>query len=176
MGVARAAVRKLEQELGITPKQVDINRFKFLTRLHYWAADVVTHGKNSPWGEHEIDYILFYHLKQGETLNIKPNPEEVDEVKWVSLEQLESQLGDDTLKDKDGMKMIWSPWFRIIVERFLAPLWWKDLKLTIRTDKFQDNKIHRFDCTPEHFGGAGKAEAWLNNIDQDQGAEEAKEG
>jgi hypothetical protein len=24
------------------------------------AADVVTHGPESPWGEHEIDYILFY--------------------------------------------------------------------------------------------------------------------
>jgi isopentenyl-diphosphate delta-isomerase len=60
MGTKRAAIRKLDHELGIAPSSLDINGFKFLTRLHYWAADVVTHGAASPWGEHEIDYILFY--------------------------------------------------------------------------------------------------------------------
>jgi len=58
-GAKAAAIRKLEHELGITSPKVNIENFKFLTRLHYWAADVLTHGKNSPWGEHEIDYILF---------------------------------------------------------------------------------------------------------------------
>ena len=51
MGVKRAAVRKLKHELGIEPGQVPLEKFKFLTRLHYWAADVVTHGPASPWGE-----------------------------------------------------------------------------------------------------------------------------
>lgn len=60
MGTKRAAIRKLDHELGIAPESIDINGFKFLTRLHYWAADVVTHGGDSQWGEHEIDYILFY--------------------------------------------------------------------------------------------------------------------
>jgi isopentenyldiphosphate isomerase len=41
-GVKRAAIRKLKHELGIEPEQLDINAFKFLTRLHYWAADVVS--------------------------------------------------------------------------------------------------------------------------------------
>ena len=58
-GAKAAAVRKLEHELGIKSPKVQIKNFKFLTRLHYWAADVLTHGKKSPWGEHEIDYILF---------------------------------------------------------------------------------------------------------------------
>lgn len=40
-----------------------MSKFKFLTRLHYWAADVVTHGPESEWGEHEIDYILFIQGK-----------------------------------------------------------------------------------------------------------------
>ena len=31
-----------------------LEKFKFLTRLHYWAADVVTHGVASPWGEVSI--------------------------------------------------------------------------------------------------------------------------
>lgn len=58
-GVKNAAVRKLAHELGISAEDVPIDAFKFLTRLHYYAADVVTHGPNAPWGEHEIDYILF---------------------------------------------------------------------------------------------------------------------
>lgn len=58
-GVKNAAVRKLDHELGISLEDVPIDSFKFLTRLHYYAADAVTHGPNSPWGEHEIDYILF---------------------------------------------------------------------------------------------------------------------
>jgi isopentenyldiphosphate isomerase len=57
--VKRAAVRKLLHELGIPASDVPLAKFKFLTRLHYWAADTVTHGPQSPWGEHEIDYILF---------------------------------------------------------------------------------------------------------------------
>lgn len=42
MGVKHAAIRKLDHELGITG--LDVTKFKFLTRLHYWAADTVTHG------------------------------------------------------------------------------------------------------------------------------------
>ena len=66
MGVKRAAVRKLAHELGIDASEVPLENFKFLTRLHYWAADSVTHGPDSPWGEHEIDYVLFI---QGFTWN-----------------------------------------------------------------------------------------------------------
>ena len=46
-GVRRAAVRKLDQELGIKSSQVPIDDFKFLTRIHYKAP---SDGK---WGEHE---------------------------------------------------------------------------------------------------------------------------
>jgi isopentenyldiphosphate isomerase len=43
-GVKNAAIRKLDHELGIPAKELPIEKFKFLTRLHYWAADTVTHG------------------------------------------------------------------------------------------------------------------------------------
>ena len=43
-GVKNAAVRKLDHELGIPANELPLNKFKFLTRLHYWAADTVTHG------------------------------------------------------------------------------------------------------------------------------------
>ena len=87
-GAKAAAVRKLKHELGIDSKDVTIKKFKFLTRLHYWAADVLTHGPESPWGEHEIDYILFIKV------NVKcvPNPEEVMDTKYVSLDELRGMM------------------------------------------------------------------------------------
>lgn len=45
IGAKNAAVRKLNHELGIPPDQLPLDKFKFLTRLHYWAADTITHGK-----------------------------------------------------------------------------------------------------------------------------------
>ena len=53
-------MRKLKHELGI--EGLDVSQFKFLTRLHYWAADTITHGPSAEWGEHEIDYILFVQV------------------------------------------------------------------------------------------------------------------
>lgn len=39
--------------------------------------------------------------------------------------------------------LTWSPWFRIIADKFL-PQWWEDLETTLKTDKFVDvETIHR---------------------------------
>jgi isopentenyl-diphosphate delta-isomerase len=46
-GVKRAAQRKLDHELGIKAAQVPLEKFRFLTRIHYKAAS------NEKWGEHE---------------------------------------------------------------------------------------------------------------------------
>jgi isopentenyl-diphosphate delta-isomerase len=132
IGVKRAAVRKLQQELGIEPSQLPLDSFKFLTRLHYCAADD-TDPEPGCWGEHEIDYILFAQVD----VDLKPNPEEVDSVKYVELEELQAMMDPSS-----GLR--WSPWFRIIASRFL-PNWWSDLHTTIHTDKFRDGVIHRFD-------------------------------
>ena len=149
-GVKSAAIRKLHQELGIDAKEVPMEKFKFLTRLHYWAADVVTHGKDSVWGEHEIDYILFIQCN----VTCKPNPEEVQSFKYVSQSELLAMM--DPSKG-----VLWSPWFRIIAETFLSK-WWKDLNITLTTQTFVDVKtIYRFDPSEEHMGGKGKAGKWL---------------
>ncbi|TFJ85925.1 hypothetical protein NSK_002745 [Nannochloropsis salina CCMP1776] len=134
-GVKRAAIRKLQHELGIPSLQVPLRKFKFLTRLHYWAADAVTHGPAAEWGEHEIDYVLFIQVP---TVTLRPNPDEVNSVKFVSLPELQEMMHPSS-----GLR--WSPWFRIIAERFL-PLWWADLKLTLRTNTYFDpTTIHRFE-------------------------------
>jgi len=150
-GVKLAAIRKLKHELGIEEEQVKIDQFKFLTRLHYWAADTVTHGKQSPWGEHEIDYVLFIQAD----VDCKPNPDEVDGIKYVTLSELQKMM-------EPSSGLLWSPWFRIIVERFLEP-WWKDLDTTLNTDKLVDVKtIHRFDPPAIHQGGLGNAGPFLD--------------
>ncbi|KAL3914027.1 MAG: hypothetical protein SGILL_006262 [Bacillariaceae sp.] len=150
IGAKNAAVRKLWHELGIPAKELPIEKFKFLTRLHYWAADTVTHGKDSPWGEHEIDYVLFFTIKSKAELTVNPHPDEVDAYKWVTREVLVDMMNDKSL--------LFSPWFRLICKKWLLDSWWKELDTTMTTDKYCDYVgIHRFDPPTEHLGGLGKA-------------------
>lgn len=139
-GVRRAAVRKLDQELGIQSSQVPIDDFKFLTRIHYKAP---SDGK---WGEHEgksdqawrtvrkleglcgyhqllvpihadtttVDYILF--IKADVDLNINPN--EVRDSCFVTQEELKAMFQDKSLK--------FTPWFKLICETMLFE-WWSHL-------------------------------------------------
>jgi len=68
-------------------------------------------------------------------VDVTPNPEEVADFKYVSLETLRSMMDPAS-----GLK--WSPWFRIIVEKLLEP-WWLDLDATLTTDKHVDvTSIH----------------------------------
>ncbi|EED16962.1 isopentenyl-diphosphate delta-isomerase [Talaromyces stipitatus ATCC 10500] len=104
-GVKRAAVRKLDQELGIKAEQVPLDKFKFLTRIHYLAP---SDGK---WGEHEIDYILFIQAD----VDINPNPNEVQDTKYVTPEDLKSMFANPALK--------FTPWFKLICNTMLFE-WW----------------------------------------------------
>lgn len=61
VGAKNAAVRKLNHELGIPPAELPIQNFKFLTRLHYWAADTITHGKDRCVGRVvSVELLLFF--------------------------------------------------------------------------------------------------------------------
>jgi isopentenyl-diphosphate delta-isomerase len=127
-GATRAAVRKLGHELGIPAAQLPPGAFKFLTRLHYCAPDTETHGAASPWGEHEMDYILAARFL--EPLSLEPNPEEVSDTRYVTQDELAAMMAPSS-----GLS--WSPWFRIIAQRFL-PAWWADLDATLNTDAHVD--------------------------------------
>lgn len=72
------------------------------------------------WGEHEVDYILLARRD----VDLDPNPEEVDAVRWVTQAELEAMMDPSS-----GLR--WSPWFRIIAQRFL-PAWWGDLDGALR--------------------------------------------
>lgn len=83
-GSKRAAVRKLNQELGIDTSSINLEDLVFLGRIHYCAPS------NGHWGEHEIDYIFF--LQADVKLDINQN--EVCEFKYVDANELKQMLGD----------------------------------------------------------------------------------
>ena len=109
LGVKRAAVRKLEQELGIHPSQVPIEKFDFVTKMRYQAR------QDEDWIEREIDHCLVIHAD----VDVNPNPNEVSEVKWVSQKDLEEMLVSD-----DSENVI-APWFRCIAARIMDDDWWR---------------------------------------------------
>ncbi|MCJ1316274.1 isopentenyl-diphosphate delta-isomerase idi1 [Xylographa vitiligo] len=108
MGVKRAAQRKLWHELGIKKEQVPLEDFRFLTRIHYVAP---SDGK---WGEHEIDYILFIKAD----VDLEVNPNEAQDTRYVSADEMRTMFKDEKLK--------FTPWFKLICETFLFE-WWEHL-------------------------------------------------
>ena len=152
-GTRQGAVRKLKHELGVTA--VDVDDMAFLTRFHYWAADVLTYGTKEPqWGEHEIDYV-FFAKKRREEVEMELNVEEVDEVKWVSQSELKSMMTEEGSK--------WSPWFAGIMER-KGWSYWSSLDgiVEAKGEGFGDLEVHKFDPPKEYFAdfhhGEGKEE------------------
>jgi len=107
-GVKVAASRKLEHEFGIPQSQTPIDKFQYLTRIHYLAPS------SGLWGEHEIDYILFLTAN----VTVKPNTNEIRDHKYVDKQELAAMFEDDTNS--------FTPWFKLIARDFLFG-WWDDL-------------------------------------------------
>lgn len=120
-GAKRAAQRKLDHELGIAKEDIPIEKFKFLTRIHYVAPS------DGAWGEHEIDYILF--IRTDPKLNVNAN--EVKDTCYVSADELKEMFKDDSLK--------FTPWFKLICESYLFN-WWNNID---NVEQFRDDEIHR---------------------------------
>lgn len=129
-GVINACVRKLEHELGIPVEETRTKgKFHFLNRIHYMAP---CNDPENRWGEHEIDYILFYKIDKGMELTVKPNYNEVKDCKWVSLSELKALL-----ENKDYG---FTPWFKIICEHHLFG-WWEQLDDLSKVEN--DESIYR---------------------------------
>jgi len=140
-GAKHGARRKLLHELGIDPKYVPHEDIQFLTKFHYWAADTQTYGnENPPWGEHEVDYILF--SKSDDDVPLAPCADEVDEHKYVTPKELRDMLDDPQLE--------WSPWFRGIVDRGFWK-WWDDLDNGTMTGKHTNDDVIFFDPPKEYY-------------------------
>lgn len=124
IGVKKAARRRLQVELGINPDDIQLDDFNVLTRILYGAPS------DAKWGEHEVDYILF--LKKD--VNLKPNPNEVMRVEYVSLAGFA-----DFQRSLEKDNIPFTPWFNLILNSHLMN-WWKTI-VNLNTMEY-DPKIH----------------------------------
>lgn len=127
-GAKRAAQRKLHHELGIDKEQVPLDKFHFLTRIHYKSAS------DDKWGEHEsewpccaarappasdaepsaVDYVLFIKAK----VDLAINENEVQATQYVTPDKIKRMLDDPSL--------ILTPWFKLLADNLLFA-WWQNL-------------------------------------------------
>lgn len=108
-----AAVRKMEQELGIPIGTIQVENIHLITRMLYMAR------ADETWTEHELDHILFARAPNDMELNVNIN--EISETIWVSQSDLEEWLSEHPTR-----RGIIAPWFRLIAENIL-PEWWGNL-------------------------------------------------
>lgn len=123
MGAKRAAIRKLQQELGVDPESVPLGNFQFISRMLYKAR------ADENWIEHELDHILFIRAD----VEVTPNPNEIDEFRWVSMDELE-----DLVSHSPANGEVVAPWFHQIKQLFLDD-WWGNFD---DMSRFRDGKIH----------------------------------
>lgn len=119
-GAKTAAKRKMEQELGIEPDEIKLEQLNYMTKMVYKAR------ADEKWVEHELDYIFAIKCD----LDINPNKIEIEETKYVNLEELDSLFDDKRAKI--------GPWFKLIKENFLNDIW----KALDNLGEIGDNKIH----------------------------------
>ena len=112
-GAIIAAIRKMEQEMGIDTNTFSLSDIHFITRMLYRAKS------GDGWTEYELDHILF--ARAPPNFSFEANPNEIAETKWVGEEDLAVWLEDDV-----GQGEIIAPWFRLIAENILTE-WWGNL-------------------------------------------------
>ena len=127
MGVKRAALRKLEQELGIDPSTVSTDDMTFMTKMRYAAR------MNQEWIEREVDHILVMSAD----VELAVNPNEVADVMWVNQEALEAMLVEDRPPEQAV-----APWFRCIASRIMNPAWWEGFNNPMALKELADDEIH----------------------------------
>ena len=124
-GVRRAAVRKLKQELGIEGMSMD--DLTYVGRFRYQAR------QDETWIEREVDHLLIGRVTD---LSLEPNPNEVAEVRWVSQDDLEDMLIEESPDHPIA------PWFRCIAARLMTDAWWnartKEDIAALRDDHIHD--------------------------------------
>ena len=143
MGVKRAAVRKLEQELGIDPSTVSTDDMVFMTKMRYAAR------MNHEWIEREVDHILVMCAD----LEINPNPNEVANIMWVNHDELEAML----IEERPPEQAI-APWFRCIAARIMQPTWWASFNDQQALAELADEQIHDMGDVTNMLPGAKGAD------------------
>lgn len=90
-----AAQRRLEEELGFS---CDLN---FLFKFEYSAQ------YDNEWGENELDHVFVGYYNDP----VKPNENEVEEIKFADLDELREDM------EKNPGK--YTPWLKLCFRRFL---------------------------------------------------------
>lgn len=108
LGIKKAAIRRLNFELGVPLESLKTEDITYLTRIIYKDEG------NGKWGEHEIDYILFL---KGD-YKVKPNPDEISEISYVPRDELDNYI--------PTLNAPLTPWFQLILKHRLR-LWWDNL-------------------------------------------------
>ncbi|RLN97928.1 hypothetical protein BBJ28_00013335 [Nothophytophthora sp. Chile5] len=125
VGVKRAAIRKLEHELGIPSSTFAVDDLAYVSTVMYKAAS------DANWTEYEMDHILF---ARADVSLDNVNLNEVEQVEFVTRENLPALLEDSERK--------LSPWFHLIGARLL-PQWWDNLDAMLAKDS-ADRQIHDY--------------------------------
>mgnify|MGYP006422136315 CR=1 FL=1 len=112
VGIKRAAIRKLEHELGIPCNVWKTDDFHMLLRLQYFATSCST------WAEHEIDHVLIARLP--DNAFVRPNPSEVNAIHWLSQSSSQQWIKDHSHQT--------TPWFALIAANYLDS-WWEQLRM-----------------------------------------------
>lgn len=79
--VITAGLRRLQEEMGVTTELKNLGWF------HY-----IAHFPNG-LTENEIDHVLIGMVDVN--LEIKPNPEEVNDYRWISIDNLEKEIAEN---------------------------------------------------------------------------------
>ncbi|KAE8979640.1 hypothetical protein PR003_g25399 [Phytophthora rubi] len=124
-GVKRAAIRKLEHELGIPTSTFALEDLAYVSTVMYKAAS------DANWTEYEMDHILF---ARGDVSLDNVNQNEVEQVEFIAREDLPALLNDSKRK--------LSPWFHLIGSNLL-PHWWDKLDTVLAKDN-ADRQIHDY--------------------------------
>lgn len=88
------AQRRIFEELGFKTKLSEVFHFTYSAEMD-----------NKVWGEHEYD-VTFVGEYEGD---IKPNPDEIEDYKWIHLDVLKKDILDNPDK--------YTPWFKIILTK-----------------------------------------------------------
>jgi len=106
-GAVNAAVRKLEQELGIpveVSKKWDFHNLGVLEYSCRW---------NSEWIEREMDYVISVIAD----VQVNPNENEIVETLWLDSDEVEGMMSATGVwRDR-----FVAPWFKLIWEHFVRP-------------------------------------------------------
>jgi isopentenyl-diphosphate delta-isomerase len=110
----------------------------FMGKILYKAACDET------WGEHEVDYLFVAEAEPELVMPVAPNPNEVDSVRWVCIEEMRSMV-----RAAVNGELRMSPWCLAVSQRFLFD-WWEALlekralvPLDVMSAAFA---VHKVDC------------------------------